>query len=30
LPDGGHGLNGYQGASWDTWQREAILWLKQR
>ena len=30
LPDGGHGLNGYQGASWDTWQREAILWLKRR
>lgn len=30
LPDGGHGLHGYQGASWDTWQREAILWLKQR
>ena len=23
-------LHGYQGASWDTWQREAILWLKQR
>ncbi len=30
LPDGGHGLHGYQGASWDTWQREAILWLKRR
>ena len=30
LPDGGHGLNGYQGASWDAWQREAIEWLKQR
>ena len=30
LPDGGHGLHGYQGASWETWQREAILWLKQR
>lgn len=29
LPDGGHGLNGYQGASWDAWQREAIEWLKQ-
>jgi acetyl esterase/lipase len=30
LPEGGHGLNGYQGASWDTWQREAIEWLKAR
>ena len=30
LPDGGHGLHGYQGASWDTWQREAIEWLKKR
>lgn len=30
LPDGGHGLNGYRGTSWDTWQREAIEWLKQR
>lgn len=30
LPDGGHGLHGYQGASWDTWQRQAIEWLKQR
>ena len=29
LPEGGHGLNGYRGASWDTWQREAIEWLKQ-
>lgn len=30
LPDGGHGLHGYQGASWDAWQREAIDWLKAR
>lgn len=30
LPEGGHGLNGYQGASWDTWQREAIEWVKAR
>lgn len=30
LPDGGHGLHGYQGASWDAWQREAIEWLKAR
>ena len=30
LPEGGHGLNGYRGASWDTWQREAIEWLKKR
>jgi dipeptidyl aminopeptidase/acylaminoacyl peptidase len=29
LPEGGHGLNGYRGTSWDTWQREAIEWLKQ-
>ncbi|MFM8880481.1 MAG: alpha/beta hydrolase [Verrucomicrobiota bacterium] len=30
LPDGGHGLHGYQGTSWDAWQREAIDWLKAR
>ncbi|MEC9096359.1 MAG: alpha/beta hydrolase [Planctomycetota bacterium] len=27
LPDGGHGLNGYQGASWDKWQRESLKWI---
>jgi len=29
LPDGGHGLNGYRGSSWDAWQREAIEWLRR-
>ncbi len=28
LPDGGHGLNGYKGTSWDAWQRESMVWLK--
>lgn len=28
LPDGGHGLNGYKGPSWDAWQRESLEWLK--
>ena len=28
LPDGGHGLNGYQGPSWDAWQKESLLWLE--
>lgn len=27
LPTGGHGLNGYQGPSWDAWQRELLVWL---
>ena len=27
LPDGGHGLNGYKGASWDKWQERAIEWI---
>ncbi|MBH56616.1 MAG: alpha/beta hydrolase [Planctomycetaceae bacterium] len=27
LPDGGHGLNGYQGASWDKWQSESLKWM---
>lgn len=30
LPDGGHGLNGYKGPSWDAWQRESLLWLAKR
>lgn len=30
LPDGGHGLNGYRGASWDAWQAGAIEWLRER
>jgi len=28
LPDGGHGLHGYRGPSWDAWQRESIAWMK--
>jgi len=28
LSDGGHGLNGYKGASWDKWQTESLLWIK--
>ncbi|MBA63014.1 MAG: alpha/beta hydrolase [Planctomycetaceae bacterium] len=27
LPDGGHGLNGYQGASWEKWQQESLQWI---
>jgi acetyl esterase/lipase len=27
LPDGGHGLNGYKGASWDAWQKQSLVWL---
>lgn len=30
LPDGGHGLNGYKGPSWDAWQSAAITWLRER
>jgi acetyl esterase/lipase len=30
LPDGGHGLNGYKGPSWDAWQSGAITWLRDR
>ena len=29
LESGGHGLNGYQGESWDLWQKEAIEWIRQ-
>ena len=29
LPDGGHGLNGYKGPSWDAWQKGSIQWLKE-
>ena len=29
LPDGGHGLNGYRGPSWDAWQAGAIEWLAE-
>lgn len=27
LADGGHGLNGYKGRSWDKWQTEAAAWI---
>ncbi len=27
LPDGGHGLNGYKGPSWDAWQTQSLEWL---
>ncbi len=27
LPSGDHGLNGYQGPMWDSWQQEALHWL---
>ena len=28
LPNGGHGLNGYKGPSWDQWQTESLIWLR--
>lgn len=27
LPNGGHGLNGYKGPSWDAWQSGSLRWL---
>ena len=27
LPNGGHGLNGYQGPMWEAWQTQSLLWL---
>lgn len=27
LPNGGHGLNGYKGPSWDAWQTKSLEWL---
>lgn len=27
LPDGGHGLNRYQGPRWDAWQKQSLQWL---
>ncbi len=27
LPDGGHGLNGYKGPSWDAWQAGSLKFL---
>ena len=29
LPNGGHGLNGYKGPSWDAWQAGSLGWLEQ-
>jgi dipeptidyl aminopeptidase/acylaminoacyl peptidase len=28
LPNGGHGLNGYKGPSWDAWQKQSLEWLR--
>jgi acetyl esterase/lipase len=28
LPNGGHGLNGYKGPSWDAWQTQSLEWLR--
>lgn len=27
LPSGGHGLSGYKGPMWDSWQEKSIAWL---
>lgn len=29
LPSGGHGLNGYQGPSWEAWQAQSVDWLRE-
>ena len=29
LPNGGHGLNGYKGPSWDAWQKGSLEWLRK-
>jgi acetyl esterase/lipase len=29
LPNGDHGLNGYQGPSWNRWQKESIEWMRR-
>jgi dipeptidyl aminopeptidase/acylaminoacyl peptidase len=28
LPNGGHGLSGYKGPSWDAWQTQSLKWLE--
>ena len=28
LPNGGHGLNGYKGPSWEAWQKQSLEWLR--
>ena len=30
LASGGHGLNGYKGPMWDTWQEQSLDWLADR
>lgn len=30
LPNGGHGLNGYKGPSWDAWQTQSLEWLAEQ
>lgn len=29
LPNGDHGLNGYQGPGWDAWQTDSLAWLNR-
>jgi len=29
LPSGGHGLNGYKGPMWDSWQEQSLIWLAE-
>ncbi len=30
LPNGGHGLSGYKGPSWDAWQTQSLKWLESQ
>lgn len=30
LPDGGHGLNHYQGPMWEAWKTKSLEWLAAR
>ena len=30
LPNGGHGLNGYKGPSWEAWQKQSLEWLRDQ
>ncbi len=30
LASGGHGLNGYKGPMWDSWQSESLTWLAEQ
>ena len=29
LPNGGHGLSGYKGPSWDAWKTQSLQWLRE-